>query len=309
MTELRTGDRNATAEQTPLATVETGTPLSGNDLEIGHDAPPSWLRVGLLKGRGLVGLILVGGVVLLGVLAPLLAPFDPLAQIPGANLLGPGGAHLLGTDDLNRDVLSRVLHGIRIDVLIIAVAVPLGALIGGGLALLASLTPATDVALQRLFDVLLAFPALILAIGLAAVIGPGAVTIGVVIVVVEIPVFGRILRSGILTVRALPFVDAAETIGASRPWVLRRHVLPNAAEPLWVQLALSLSVAVFLEGAMSFLGIGVRPPAPSLGGLIADSVVYLDIQPALALGPLVVITVLILGFQLIAQGIGAARRV
>jgi len=285
-----------------------GGEASGADLAVALAPPPHWWRVGLLHGRGLVGLTLVGLIVLLGLFAPWLAPFDPNQQLPDANLLPPSAIHWLGTDQVNRDVLSRVLYGIRIDLVIIFVAVPIGALIGGGLALIASLTNPSDVALQRVFDVLLAFPSLILAIALTAVIGPGAVTILIVIAVVEIPVFGRILRSGILTVRALSFVDVAETLGARRNWVLRKHVLPNAAEPLWVQVALSLSVAVFLESAMSFLGIGVRPPDPSLGSLVSDAIVYLDINPALALGPLVIIIVLVLGFQLLAQGIGAARR-
>jgi peptide/nickel transport system permease protein len=285
-----------------------GGEASGADLAVAVAPPPHWWRAGLLHGRGVAGLILIGIVVLLGIFAPLLAPFDPNQQLPDANLLPASSIHWLGTDQVNRDVLSRVLYGIRIDLVIIFVAVPIGALIGGGLALIASLTNPSDVALQRLFDVLLAFPSLILAIALTAVMGPGALTIVIVIALVEIPVFGRILRSGILTVRSLSFVDVAETLGARKHWVLRKHVLPNAAEPLWVQVALSLSVAVFLESAMSFLGIGVRPPDPSLGSLVSDAVTYLDINPALALGPLVIIIVLVLGFQLLAQGIGAARR-
>jgi peptide/nickel transport system permease protein len=117
------------------------------------------------------------------------------------------------------------------------------------------------------------------------------------------------LRASILKVRAMPYVEAAETIGAGRLWVLRRHVLPNAAEPLGVQLALSLSMAVFLESAMSFLGIGVRPPAPSLGSLISDGINYADNNLAYVLGPLVVVITLVLALQLLAQGLGAARRV
>jgi peptide/nickel transport system permease protein len=116
------------------------------------------------------------------------------------------------------------------------------------------------------------------------------------------------LRSTALRVREMPYVEAAAVIGAGRWWILRRHVLPNSAEPLGVQLALSMSLAVFVESAMSFIGIGVRPPEPSLGSIIADSVANLDVNPAMALGPLTVVVALVLGFLLIAQALGAHRR-
>lgn len=263
---------------------------------------------GLRHGRGLVGLVLVGLVALAGLLAPLLAPYPPLEQIPGANLLPPGAGHWLGTDEVNRDVLSRVLHGIRINLLVIVVAVPVGAAIGSLLGLVSSQAVIADVAAQRLFDLLLAFPVLILGITFAAVVGPGTTTVILVIAISEIPIFGRMLRSGVLRVRELPYVEAATVIGAGRWWVLRRHILPNSAEPLVVQLAVSMSIAVFVESAMSFIGIGVRPPAPSLGSIIADSVANLDANPAMALGPLAVVTTLVLGFLLVAQGLGARRR-
>jgi peptide/nickel transport system permease protein len=263
----------------------------------------------LLRGRGLVGLILLGVLVLTGLLAPWLAPYPPNEQIPGANLLRPSAAHLLGTDHVNRDVFSRTLYGIRTDLVIVFVAVPIGALLGTLAALLGTVVGFVDVALQRAFDVVLAFPTLIFAIGLTAVIGPGAVTVIIVIAVLETPIFARLLRSSILKVRSLPYVETAEAIGARRGWVLRRHILPNAAEPLGVQLALSLSLAVFVESAMSFLGIGVRPPQPSLGSLIADGIDYVDSNVGFVLGPLVVVVILVLSLQLIAQGLGAARRV
>lgn len=266
-------------------------------------------RMPLGRGRGLVGLVLLALLVLAAVLAPLLAPYPPNEQIPGANLLTPSPAHPLGTDHVNRDVLSRTLYGIRTDLVIVFVAVPIGALLGTVAALLGTVVGFVDVALQRAFDVVLAFPTLIFAIGLTAVIGPGAVTVIIVIAVLETPIFARLLRSSILRVRSLPYVETAEAIGASHGWVLRRHILPNAAEPLGVQLALSLSLAVFVESAMSFLGIGVRPPTPSLGSLIADGIDYVDSNLGFVLGPLVVVVIVVLSLQLIAQGLGAARRV
>jgi len=266
-------------------------------------------RSALLRGRGLAGLILLALLVVAGLLAPWLAPYPPNEQLTGANLLRPSAAHLFGTDHVNRDVFSRTLYGIRTDLVIVFVAVPIGALLGTCAALLGTVFGVLDVALQRTFDVVLAFPTLIFAIGLTAVIGPGATTVIIVIAVLETPIFARLLRSSILKVRALPYVETAEAIGARPGWVLRRHILPNAAEPLGVQLALSLSLAVFVESAMSFLGIGVRPPTPSLGSLIADGIDYVDSNLGFVLGPLVVVVILVLSLQLIAQGLGAARRV
>jgi len=298
-------------------TVEATAALAGDPtpLELAeeagtHTGPGRHPRPGaaLLHGRGLVGLLLVGTVFLLGLLAPVIAPFHPNEQLPHANLLSASSAHWFGTDDVNRDVLSRVLHGIRVDVLVVFVAVPLGALIGCLFALVSTINGVSDVLTQRFFDVVLAFPAIILAIGLAAVTGPGIGPVLAVIVLVEIPVFGRLLRTSILRVRELPFTEAATVMGAGQWWVLRRHLIPNSAEPLLVQLALSMTVAVFLESAMSFIGIGVRPPSPSLGSIIADSVANLDANPWFAVGPLIVVAALVLGFQLIAQALASARR-
>ncbi|TCN55940.1 peptide/nickel transport system permease protein [Rhodococcus sp. SMB37] len=262
----------------------------------------------LTRGQGLAGVLLVVVVGVAGLLAPWLAPFDPNQQISGANLLGPSAEHWFGTDTVNRDVFSRVLHGIRINLQIIFIAVPIGAVLGSLLGLVSTMHSALDVVAQRVFDVVLAFPALILAIALAAIVGPGALTVGIVIVVAEIPVFGRNVRTQVLRIRELPFVEASEVIGASRWFTLRAHVLPNATEPLAIQLALSMSVAVFVESAMSFIGIGVRPPEPSLGSIVADAVPNLDINAAFAIGPLAVIAALVLGFLLIAQALGSARR-
>jgi peptide/nickel transport system permease protein len=261
-------------------------------------------------GQGLVGAVLLVVVIAAGLLAPLLATADPLAQPPGESLLQPSTAHLLGTDELSRDIFSRTLYGIRTTLTIIAIAVPVAAVVGALIGLLATISPFADQLTQRLFDVILAFPAVILGLALAAVLGPGKLTVVVVIIASEIPLFGRLIRTQILRVRELPFVEAAEVFGARPSWILRRHILPNTVEPLVVQLALSLSLAVFLESALSFLGIGVQPPEPSLGSILSDSMrnYYLVWNPAFAFGPLVVVVALVLGFLLVSQTLGAVRR-
>ncbi|MBB5912258.1 peptide/nickel transport system permease protein [Nocardia transvalensis] len=277
---------------------------TGSATKVSGDA-----RHALLRGQGLAGLILVGVIVLAGLFAGVLSRQDPVTQITGANLLPPTAEHWLGTDELNRDVLARVLHGLRVDLLIVFVAVPLAAVLGSAIGLLAGVNAAVDTVAQRVFDVVLAFPALILAIALAAITGPGAHAVVIVIVAAEVPVFGRQIRTAILRVREQAFVEAAEVIGAGTWWTVRKHVLPNVLEPLAVQLALSMSIAVAVDGAMSFIGLGVRPPQPSLGSVIAESISNMDANPAMAVGPLVVVAGLTLGFLLIAQGLGRARRI
>jgi peptide/nickel transport system permease protein len=262
----------------------------------------------LVRGRGLLGTALVGAVILLGLLAPLLTSYSPDQQIPNASLLGPSARHLLGTDQVGRDLFARTLYGIRVDLLVVFVAVPAGAVIGSLAGLAATLWSWGDVIIQRGLDLILAFPAIILGIALAVLIGPGVLTVAAAIVVAEIPAFGRLTRTSVLSIRERPYVEAALVAGARRGWLLRRHVLPNSLEPLTVQLALSMSAAVFIEGALSFLGLGVAQPRPSLGSLIKDGTDNLLYSPTFAAGPLVVVVALVLGLLLISQSLAAHQR-
>lgn len=292
--------------------VEDGSDVVPPEPEPGSTRPgrsdSSRRRLPLLHGRGLVGLVLVGVVVLLGLLAPVLAPYGPNQQIPGAYLLPSGAEHWLGTDSLSRDLLSRTLHGIRADLAIIFVAVPVGAVVGTLVGLAAAVHPAVDATAQRTFDIILAFPALILGIALTAVLGPGMLTVGIVIALAEIPTFGRMVRTQVITIREQPYVEAAAVIGAGPGWLARRHVLPNALPPLTVQLALGMSTAVFIEGGMSFLGLGIVPPDPSLGSLIREGMTHVYEAPLMTAGALGAVVALVLGFLLISQALAAARR-
>ncbi|MGO3327234.1 ABC transporter permease [Gordonia sp. (in: high G+C Gram-positive bacteria)] len=262
----------------------------------------------LVRGTGLLGTVLVLAVVAAGLIGPLFTSFGAEQQIDGAYLLPPGVDHWFGTDDVNRDVLTRVLVGIRVDLLIVAVAVPIGAAIGTLVGLVAVSVRGLDALAQRVFDVILAFPALILGIALTAILGPGTLTVGIIIAIAEIPVFGRLVRTAVLRIREQPYVEAALVSGASTPRILFRHVLPNSVEALGVQFALSLSLGVFIEGALSYLGIGVVPPTPSLGGVLAAGNGYLETNPWFSIGPLIVISALVLGLYLIAQSISNDRR-
>lgn len=281
-------------------------PESPSDRDSRPIRRPVWKSV--FRGSGLVGTFLVLAVVLAGVFGPLLVSYAPDQQIDGAYLLAPSSEHWFGTDDVNRDVLSRIVSGIRVDLLIVAIAVPVGAAIGTLVGLVGVSFRRADGVVQRVFDVILAFPALILGIALVAILEPGAVTVGIVIAIAEIPIFGRLVRTSVLRVREQPYVEAARVGGAGGGRILFRHVLPNSVEALGVQFALSLSLGVFISGALSYLGIGVVPPTPSLGGLLAAGNGYLETDPWLALGPLIVVSALVLGLYLIAQSISSDRR-
>ncbi|MCF2530620.1 ABC transporter permease [Yinghuangia sp. KLBMP8922] len=258
--------------------------------------------------RGIIGLALVGVLLGAGLAAPLLTSHDPNFQSADA-LVGPGSAgHLYGTDEIGRDLLSRLLYSIRTDLMVVLIAVPLGLLIGGALALVAVTHRVADVAVQRLFDLLLSFPSLILGLTVTAIAGFGAGSIVTVIVLIEIPSFGRMLRGAILVHRDREYAVAARIGGAGPLRLLTRHVLPNAADPVVVQVAVAMSVAVILEGAMSFIGIGIRPPDASLGGMLSASRPYLEDHPFYALGPLVVITALVVGLNLIAEALNRGAR-
>ncbi|MEV0477456.1 ABC transporter permease [Streptomyces prunicolor] len=248
------------------------------------------------------GLALVVLLVLLGIAAPLLTPYSPLAQGPDA-LLGPGLQHPLGTDEFGRDLLTRTLYGIRLDLLVAATAVPLGALAGVALGVLCALHPLVDVVLQRAFDVMLAFTALILGVTLAAILGPGTAAVFWTVAGINVPLFGRISRDAVRGEKDREYVLAARALGAGRLRILVGDILPNILDALIVQAALSLSTAVFVEGAMSFVGIGVTPPTPSLGALLRSGANFLDQNPAYALGPVTVVVGLVIGFNLLADGL------
>lgn len=253
-----------------------------------------------------IGLTVVVILLLLGILAPWIAPFGADAQSRDS-FVGISWTHLLGTDEFGRDIFSRVLYGIRQDVIIAGLAVPLGAVIGTVLGLLSGLHRAIDRIVQMFFDVTLAFTALVLGVAVAATaVGPGMTAIIVTVVLVNVPLFGRLTRTAVQGHQDREYVLAVEALGAGRLRILVRHILPNALDALIVQAALSLSMAVFIEGAMSFVGLGIAPPAPSLGALLRTGADFIHQSPWYALGPVVVVTGLVLGFNLVADGLNRA---
>jgi ABC-type dipeptide/oligopeptide/nickel transport system permease subunit len=249
-------------------------------------------------------LVLVAGLlllvlVLLAVLAPWVAPHDPLAIAPDSARLAPGPGHLLGTDELGRDVLSRVLWGGRISLPVAFVAVAVGLTAGGVMGLAAGYRGGlTDLLLMRLVDAILAFPALILAIALVAALGPKLQNAMIAIGIVQIPVYARLTRSQVLQLKSLEFVTAARALGASPVRIIGRHVLPNLLNPLIVQLSLSAAFAMLAEATLSFLGLSAPPPTPDWGFMIYAGQRYLiNGDWWLTVGPGAAICLAVFGFN------------
>ncbi|GAA1950574.1 ABC transporter permease [Microbacterium aquimaris] len=263
-------------------------------------------RNGLLRGlrypSTIVGVIVAVSIIAIGLLAPILPIPSPYAQSPDA-FLPPSAQHWLGTDEFGRDLFSRVVYGIRQDALVGAIAVPLGAAIGVVLGLVSTTSKYLDIVLQRIFDVSLAFAGIVMGVTVAAILGPGIMAVLVTVTLINIPLFGRLTRSAARAQLSRDYVVAARVTGAGPVRVLGQHVLPNAVDPLVVQAALSLSIAVFIEGGMSFVGIGVVPPEPSLGALLRSSTDFMSISPQYALAPMIVLTALVMSFYVISDGL------
>jgi peptide/nickel transport system permease protein len=225
-----------------------------------------------------------GGLLLLqsmaAILAPLLALHGPNDQDIVLRLRGPTWTHWLGTDNFGRDTFSRILFGYR-TLLLISAASVLGALvIGGTLGLTAACRGGWfDRVIMRCMDVLFAFPIILLAIGVIAILSPGAVSTGMAIGVAYMPIFARMLRAPALVLREADYVAAARTCGTSETRILFRHLLPNLSGVILVQTSLSLSTAILVEASLSFLGLGTQPPTPSLGRMLAESRDFLGLSP------------------------------
>lgn len=206
------------------------------------------------------------------VAAPLLSTHSPREQSIRERFQPPTAEHLLGTDHFGRDVFSRVMYGFRSSVSIAFAAVGLAALFGTAIGLLAAYYGGfLDRILMRLMDILLAFPIILLAIGILAVLGPGSFNVALAIGIVYLPIFARMARGPSLTILSWDYVSAARALGSRGGRVLLQHVLPNIAAPMLVQLTLSLSTAILVEASLSFLGLGTQPPTPSLGLMLSDS--------------------------------------
>ncbi|MFS6529268.1 ABC transporter permease [Microbacterium aurugineum] len=260
----------------------------------------------LLRSRsGLTGLIIV---VLLAVLSLVsafgLLPFDPLAQDPPSRLQPPSAVHWFGTDQFGRDVFSRVAAGVANSALISVVAVAFATVVGTVCGLIAGFYRGiSDGAITAVTNVLFAFPPLLLALSLASVFDRNWFTIAVAIAIVYVPIFIRVTRGPVLSLREVEYVKAAKSTGQSRMATMFRHVLPNITSIIIVQVTLSLSWAVLTEASLSFLGLGTPPPAPSLGSMIFEARTLVTIAPWTMIAPGVIVVLLVVGLNLLGDGL------
>jgi peptide/nickel transport system permease protein len=244
---------------------------------------------------------------ILGVMAlaaPLIAPYDPLAQHAGSELRPPNAQFWLGTDQFGRDELSRVIFGAQVSFIVAVAATGIGAVVGVMAGLLAGYAGgAADSSVMRLCDVLLAFPAILLGIGLVTVLGPALSSTAIAIAISQAPYYARVMRGSVLTVRDQEFVVAAHSFGAGGAWIAVRHILPNCTTALLIQLSLSLGFSVLAEAGLSFIGLGVQPPAASWGNMLSESQRFVDSSPWLALWPGLAIALLVLGLNFLSDAI------
>jgi peptide/nickel transport system permease protein len=252
----------------------------------------------LLRIATAVVIMLAGG----ALLAPWIAPVDPLAQSIMARLQGPSAAHWLGTDQFGRDLLSRIIHGLRASLAISAAAVSVALLVGGTLGLAAAYYRGwADRIIMRFMDVVFAFPVMLLAIGIIAMLGPGSGPTAIAIAVVYTPIFARLLRGPALVIAQSDYVLNARSIGASDARIVFIHILPNLASVILVQTSLLLSAAILVEASLSFLGLGTQPPAPSLGTMLSEGRNFLMLSPWSAVFSGIAILVLAFALNLLGD--------
>jgi peptide/nickel transport system permease protein len=269
--------------------------------ESGRVAP--W-RLLLRNPVTVVSAVILAVVVVVAVTANWLAPFGVNdVDVPNA-LQPPSGAHWFGTDELGRDVFSRVLVALSASMRVAVVSVAFAVVVGVTIGVLAGYRGGwIDTVFMRIVDVMFAFPVLLLALAVVAILGPGVTTTILAIGIVYTPIFARVARASTLSVRVEPFVQVSRAMGTGHLYILGRHIIPNIAGPLIVQTSLSLAFAILSEAALSFLGLGIQPPEPSLGRMIFDSQGFVTLAWWMAVFPGAAIFVTVLAFNLIGDGL------
>ena len=261
------------------------------------------VRVFLRRRIAVAGAVLVALNVAVALAAPALARYDPLRLDPRARLAAPSATHWFGTDDVGRDVWSRVVHGARLSMLVGASVVGFATAAGLAIGLTGGYYRRVDNWLMRVMDGLMAFPGIILAIALMASLGPSVLNVIVALGVVYVPRVARVVRGSVLVVRETPYVEAARALGVRDVPLLWRHILPNCLSPVIVQGTFIFAAAVLAEAALSFLGVGVPPQIPSWGNVLSEGRLYLQQAPWLTLFPGAAIMASILGLNLFGDGL------
>jgi peptide/nickel transport system permease protein len=251
-----------------------------------------------------IGLVIVLAFVAVALITPWIAPYDPLLPDFAQILTKPGPQHLLGTDELGRDILSRILYGSQISLLVGLVAVGLAALVGVPLGLTAGYYGGTfDNVVMRIIDVLMAFPSILLAIVIVSILGPNLQNAVIAVGVFTVPAFARLARGEVLSIKNQEYIEAARAMGASDLWILAWHILPNIISPLIVWSTLNVSSAILTAAGLGFLGLGAQPPSPEWGAMLAKGREYLLVAPHLTTYTGLAILLLALGLNLLGDGL------
>lgn len=290
-----------------IASVEEHVLEGGPPSGLWRDA---WRRLRKNKGA-LVGAFIIFVFVFVAIFAPLIAPYDPLDQdleaLSEGCCPGPSREHPLGLDDLGRDELSRIMYGARYSLLIGVASVIVGLSIGILVGAVAGYFRRLDSPIMRCVDIMLAIPGFLMAIGIAALLGPGLGSVTIAIGVVNIPIFARLMRSSIIGQRENDYVLAARAIGVPNRQILGGHIMPNAISPVIVAGTLALATSIIDAAGLGFLGLGPQDPAtPEWGTMLTDTVRYLQTAPHLAIIPGLAIVIAVLGFNLIGDGLREA---
>jgi len=251
-----------------------------------------------------VGLGILATFATCGVLAPLLAPYDPYASDLEKSLAPPSPAHWLGMDELGRDILSRILYGARVSMVIGTIAVGIGVAVGVPVGLLSGYFGGwADLITQRAIDVLLAFPSTVLAILMVVILGVGLVNVMVAVGVVSVPTYARLVRAQVLSLKEQEFVEAARALGAGTARIVFRHILPNTVAVLIVQTTLQVASSILSAAALGFLGLGVQQPTAEWGAMLSTARQYIQLAPHTLLFPGLAIMLTVLGFNLLGDGL------
>src|SRR4030043_1093711 len=263
----------------------------------------AWKR--LRKNKlAMLGLSIVILLILIAIFAPLISPYDPIARIKEDSSLSSSKTYLFGTDLLGRDILSRVIYGSRISIEVGVIAVGISVIIGLFLGALSGYFGSIpDVVIMRIADIFFAFPYILGAIAIMTVLGPGVINIFIAIGILGWASIARIFRSSILTIKNKEYIEAARALGASNYRIITKHIFPNAFAPIIVYATMNIGTAIIVEAALSFLGLGVQPPTPAWGKMLAESLDYIDITPWMMVFPGLAIVITVLGFVLLGDGL------
>lgn len=256
------------------------------------------------RRTAIAGFYIVLSFALIGILAPFVAPYDPITVNPARRLAPPSRDHLLGTDELGRDILSRIIYGSRISLIIGIVSVGVGVAIGVPWGILSGYKGGFfDLVTQRAIDALLSFPSILLALLAVTVIGPGLWNAMLAVGVSSIPTYTRVVRGLVLSLREEDYVIAARALGATESRILLRHILPNALAPVIVLSTLQIGTAILAAAGLGFLGLGAQPPTPEWGAMLSRGRAYLRVAPHVAAFPGLAIFLSVLGYNLLGDGL------